>query len=58
MLNLPVLVLVMAPEGAGEKVKPGVMADQPERFYVLECGQVEQGLARLGGGLENSWGAK
>jgi len=57
-LNLPVLVLVMAAEGAGEKVKPGVMADQPERFYVLECGQVEQGLARLGGGLENSWSGK
>jgi len=54
-LNLPVLVLVMAAEGMGKTLRPGAMADQPERFYVLECGQVEQDLARLGGGLENSW---
>jgi hypothetical protein len=54
-VNLPVLVLVMAVEGTGNKVEPGEMADQPDRFQVLECGQVEQGLARLGGGLDNSW---
>ena len=54
-LNLPVLVLVMAAEGAGKKVKPGEMADRPQQFYVLECGQVEQDLARLGSGLENTW---
>lgn len=57
-LNLPVLVLVMAAEGAGKKLKPAVMADQPDRFQVLECGQVEAGLARLGGGLENSWSGR
>jgi uncharacterized protein (DUF58 family) len=54
-LNLPVLVLVMAVEGMGNKVEQGIMAEQPDRFYVLECGQVEQDLARLGSGMEISW---
>jgi hypothetical protein len=54
-LGLPVLVIVLAPAGQGGNVEPGVMAGEPERFLVVECGNVEQSLAKLGTNLEGSW---
>jgi len=47
-LGLPVLALVIVEAGKGRGLDPGPMADDPARFHVLEVGQVEAGLARLG----------
>lgn len=46
-LGVPVLVVVIVPRGHETSLDPGPMRDQPERFHVLEVGQVERGLARL-----------
>ena len=46
--GLPVLVLVIQPEGETESLSPGPMKDDPERFVVLEAGKIEEGLAELG----------
>jgi uncharacterized protein (DUF58 family) len=42
-LGVPLLVLVVVESGA--QLPPG--GERPERFYVLECGKIEQGLARI-----------
>ena len=42
-LGLPTLVLVVAERNKGKFIVPGPMAS--DRFYVLEVGQIEQGLA-------------
>jgi uncharacterized protein (DUF58 family) len=47
MLGLPLLVLVVMPEGHREKLDPGPMKDEPHHFHVLEAGRIEEGLARL-----------
>jgi len=44
-LNLPLLVLVLVEPG--HTLDPGILANEPDRFHVLEVGQVEQGLAKL-----------
>jgi uncharacterized protein (DUF58 family) len=45
-LGVPVLVLVVtAPGGAG--LDPGPLRDEPQRFRVLEMGQIEKQLATL-----------
>jgi uncharacterized protein (DUF58 family) len=46
-LGVPVRVLVVVPPGHGKLLDPGPLADEPERFSVLEIGQVEAGLAKL-----------
>ncbi len=45
-LGVPVLVLVIVPAGRGQTLEPGPMRDEPDRFSVLEVGQIEPGLAR------------
>jgi len=49
MLGVPVLVLVVTEAGRGETLEPGPMRDEPDRLRALEAGQIEAGLARLGG---------
>ncbi len=46
-LGVPLLVLVVVPPGATERIQSGPMADDPERFHVLELGKIEEGLLRL-----------
>jgi hypothetical protein len=46
-LGAPVRVLVIVPPGEGQSLEPGPLGDEPERFSVLEIGQVEAGLAKL-----------
>jgi uncharacterized protein (DUF58 family) len=46
-LAVPLRVFVIVPPGAGDKVNPGPMHDEPQNFHVLEVGRIEQGLARL-----------
>jgi hypothetical protein len=45
--GMPLLVLVVVPEGMGKELDLGPMRDQPEKFRVLEAGKVEQELAAL-----------
>lgn len=46
-LGVPLLVLVVVENGA-ELARAGVEdRDRPERFYILESGKIEQGLAQL-----------
>jgi uncharacterized protein (DUF58 family) len=44
-LGVPMLVLVVVDRGAAHRVPAGV--GNPERFYVLEAGQIEQGLSLI-----------
>jgi uncharacterized protein (DUF58 family) len=46
-LGLPVRVLVIVRPGESQWLEPGPLSDAPERFSVLEIGQVEIGLAKL-----------
>jgi uncharacterized protein (DUF58 family) len=46
-LSVPVLVLVIVPPGEGQKLDSGPLSDEPDRFFVLEAGQIEAGLAKL-----------
>ena len=46
-LGVPVLALVVVPPGEGQKLDPGPLRDEPDRFFVLETGQIESGLAKL-----------
>jgi uncharacterized protein (DUF58 family) len=46
-LGVPVLVLVIVPPGESRKLDPGPLSDEPDRFFVLEAGQIETGLAKL-----------
>jgi uncharacterized protein (DUF58 family) len=48
-LGVPVMVLVVTEPGTSKALEPGPMADEPNRFMVLEVGTVEQGLAGLKG---------
>jgi len=48
-LGVPVLVLVIVPPGQGQPIDPGPLRDEPDRFSVLEAGQIEPGLAKLKG---------
>jgi uncharacterized protein (DUF58 family) len=47
-LDLPVLVLLIRKSGDKTEPDAGPLADDPERFIVLDIGQIEQQLARLG----------
>jgi uncharacterized protein (DUF58 family) len=45
-LGVPMLVLVVVEAGSGTLPSLNT-ADKPERFFVLECGKIEQGLAQV-----------
>ncbi|MBF0369819.1 MAG: DUF58 domain-containing protein [Magnetococcales bacterium] len=45
--GLPLEVMVIQPRGGGERLNPGPMAGAPQRFHVLEAGQIGEGLAKL-----------
>ena len=46
-LGVPVLVLVIAAFGEGDKVKTDQVSGACDQFLVLETGKIEEGLARL-----------
>jgi uncharacterized protein (DUF58 family) len=46
-LGVPVQVLVIVPPGERQLLEPGPLRDEPDRFSVLEAGQIESGLAKL-----------
>jgi uncharacterized protein (DUF58 family) len=46
-LGVPLMVLVVVEAGARQKLEPGPLHDEPQRFHVLECGKIEEGLANL-----------
>ena len=46
-LGVPVLVLVIADARKTSVHEPGPMGDEPERFHVLEVGQIDRGLVKL-----------
>ena len=46
-LGVPVLILIIVPPGQGQNLEPGPLSDEPDRFLVLEAGQIELGLAKL-----------
>jgi uncharacterized protein (DUF58 family) len=46
-LGVPVWVFVIVAPGEGQLLEPGPLRDEPERFSVLEIGQVEAGLAKF-----------
>jgi uncharacterized protein (DUF58 family) len=46
-LGVPMLVLVVLEAGARDPSLSGAANERPERFFVLECGKIEQGLTRI-----------
>jgi hypothetical protein len=46
-LGLLLRVLVIAPPGGSTALDPGPLRNEPDRFSVLEVGQVELGVAGL-----------
>jgi uncharacterized protein (DUF58 family) len=46
-LGVPVRVLILVPPSQGQLLEPGPLRDEPDRFSVLEVGQIERGLAKL-----------
>jgi hypothetical protein len=46
-LDVPMMVLVLVPEGNAEMLDPGPLRDTPDKFHVLETGRVKEGLAKL-----------
>ena len=46
-LGVPVRVMVIVEPGKGQRLDPGPLRDEPERFSVLEVGQIEAGLAQI-----------
>ena len=46
-MGIPLLVLVVEDGASAADLDPGPMADQPQRFYPLTSGEIEQGLAAL-----------
>lgn len=46
-LGVPMLVLVVVESGKAGLVQAAPLNERPERFAVLECGKIEQGLAQL-----------
>lgn len=47
-LGIPLLVLVVLEPSQAKDVDPGPMREEPDRFVVLQLGQIEQGLAKVG----------
>jgi len=46
-LGVPMLLLVVVESGGSGALLRQTEHDRPERFYVLECGKIEQGLRRI-----------
>ena len=46
-LGVPMLVMVVVESGRKTLLEAEAGADRPERFFVLECGKIEEGLAEL-----------
>jgi uncharacterized protein (DUF58 family) len=46
-LGVPVSVLVVTEAGQSPPLDPGLLRSDPDKFHVLECGKIEEGLARL-----------
>src|SRR5262249_45057894 len=46
-LGVPSLVLVVVEAGMANRLAAAEVSERPDRFYVLECGKIEQGLAEL-----------
>jgi uncharacterized protein (DUF58 family) len=46
-MGIPLLVLVIVPDGHAATLEPGPLQDCPERFHVLEKSRIEEGLAAL-----------
>jgi hypothetical protein len=46
-LGVPVRVFVIVQPGLSQLLDPGPLRDEPDRFSMLEAGQVEAGLAQL-----------
>jgi len=46
-MGIPLLVLVVEDGASAADLDPGPMADQPQRFYPLTSGEIEEGLAAL-----------
>ena len=46
-LGVPLLVLIIVGQGQRPPLDPGPMRDEPDRFRILELGQIKEGLARL-----------
>ncbi|SRR5581483_7753116 len=46
-LDVPMMVLVLVPEGNAETLDPGPLRDSPDKFRALEMGRVKEGLAKL-----------
>jgi uncharacterized protein (DUF58 family) len=46
-LGLPVLVLVVMEPEKSNDLDPGPMRDTPDKFHVLQVGQIEEGVAAL-----------
>ena len=46
-LGVPVRVLVIVPAGQRQPLDPGPLRNEPERFFTLEVGRIEAGLAKL-----------
>ncbi|HTL16737.1 MAG TPA: DUF58 domain-containing protein [Patescibacteria group bacterium] len=45
--GVPLLVMVVVESDRVKLLSNNLGADRPERFYILECGKIEQGLAQL-----------
>jgi uncharacterized protein (DUF58 family) len=46
-MGIPLLVLVVGDGAGATDLDPGPMADQPQRFFSLMSGEIEEGLAAL-----------
>lgn len=46
-LGVPLLVLLVAEPGQGERIKAQIGNSAPERFFILEAGRISEGLAQL-----------
>jgi uncharacterized protein (DUF58 family) len=46
-MGVPLLVIVVIPPGLKQKPEPGPMADQRDKFHIVEMGRVEAELARM-----------
>ena len=50
-LGVPVLVLVIVAHGQSASFDPGPLQDEPNRFFVLEGGRIEEALKHLDGAI-------
>jgi len=46
-LNLPLLAIVIVEPGKAQNLDPGPMKDHPDRFHILEIGNIEEGIRKI-----------